>query len=92
LIAASLSIAASGCSRAPEPKAASHPPALDLVCLPEPVALTDEEVMADVDGSRDDRFKAEAIIAGRACRDALARVCQWHRDRGAEQPERCRNP
>jgi hypothetical protein len=29
-------------------------------------------------------FDRAALLAGRACRDALARACRWHRDRGAE--------
>jgi hypothetical protein len=29
-------------------------------------------------------FDAAVREAGQACRDALARVCRWHRERGAE--------
>jgi len=29
------------------------------------------------------RFDLAALLAGRACRDALARVCGWHVERGA---------
>jgi hypothetical protein len=29
-------------------------------------------------------FDRNALLAGRSCRDALARVCRWHRQRGAE--------
>jgi hypothetical protein len=28
------------------------------------------------------RFDAAALLAGRACRDALGRVCRWHGERG----------
>jgi len=28
------------------------------------------------------RFDAAALIAGRACRDALGRLCRWHVARG----------
>jgi hypothetical protein len=27
-------------------------------------------------------FDRDALLAGRSCRDALARVCAWHRARG----------
>lgn len=29
-------------------------------------------------------FDAQALVAGRSCRDALARVCAWHVARGAK--------
>jgi len=42
-------------------------------------------------GSIDDAFNTNTLIAGRACRDALERVCRWQRDRGmADAP--CRKP
>jgi len=84
LIAAWLFIAASGCSKPPVESAASHPPAMDLRCPAEPAALTREQVIADVDGSVEQQFTLDAIMAGRACRDALQRTCQWHKDRGMD--------
>lgn len=62
----------------------SHPPASDLTCAAEPAALTDVQVIADVDGVADAIFNTDALIAGRQCRDALKRVCEWHRMRGFE--------
>jgi hypothetical protein len=35
-------------------------------------------------------FDVAVREAGQACRDALARVCQWHKDRGATEPKVCR--
>lgn len=70
------------CNKPPAPATASSPPAIDLTCPAEPTALTDAQVIADVDGSLDRQFELDAIIAGRACRDALHRVCEWHKQRG----------
>jgi hypothetical protein len=53
------------------------------VCPPEPAALTDAQVLADPTGELERRFNDDALLAGRACRDALRRACEWHRDRGA---------
>jgi hypothetical protein len=39
-------------------------------------------VIADTDGSLERGQTTANIIAGRSCRDALHRVCQWHKDRG----------
>jgi hypothetical protein len=83
LTAALLFSAVSGCNKPPAPSTASSPPAIDLVCPAEPVALTDEQVIADVDGSLERQFELDALIAGRACRDALHRVCEWHKARGS---------
>ena len=89
LSATSLFIGASGCSKQPVRTVSSHPPASDLVCAAEPSALTDEQVMADQFGTLERQFTTDAIMAGRSCRDALARVCQWHKDRGMEEPASC---
>lgn len=82
LIAVWLFSGAFACSRQPVATASSHPPAADLVCLPEAPALTDAEVIADVDGSLEQQQSIANILAGRSCRDALHRTCVWHRDRG----------
>jgi hypothetical protein len=63
---------------------------IDLTCPAEPAALTDEQILGDPAGLLEQGFNDEALIAGRACRDALARVCQWHKDRGAKEPKVCR--
>lgn len=44
--------------------------------------MTDEAVIADLDGSAEVEWNGSALIAGRSCRDALARVCRWHVERG----------
>ena len=91
LIAGLLFSAACVPNKLPAPQVASHPPATDLTCPREPSALTDAEVMEDDAIYRanpasghphEDAFDATNIIAGRSCRDALHRVCQWHKDRG----------
>ena len=46
--------------------------------------MTDDEVMADVSGDADRTWNDKALIAGRSCRDAVARSCQWHKGRGME--------
>ncbi|MAN10827.1 MAG: hypothetical protein CMN63_00145 [Sphingobium sp.] len=78
---------ASGCSSRPAPPAISHPPADDLRCQDEPTAplspageLSAEQVAAFERDALD--FDGAALLAGRSCRDALARVCRWHRARG----------
>lgn len=35
-------------------------------------------------GITERQFLIDQIMAGRSCRDALRRVCQWHKDRGAK--------
>ncbi len=78
LIPALLIIAASGCNNPPAPSA-SHPPIVDLACPGEPeiAAL----LAADPSGLS---FDVAVRAAGQQCRDALARVCRWHKERGAE--------
>lgn len=68
---------------------ASHPPAEDLRCAAEPDAPALPPVGADAaDWSAFDAaglaFDRDALIAGRDCRAALARVCRWHVARGME--------
>lgn len=76
LIVAALGLSASACSRSPARPVASHPPAADLSCPAEPDVPTDPtEASADA-------FDDAVLITGRACRDALVRVCQWHLARG----------
>lgn len=57
---------------------ADHPPPADLRCAPEPEAPGDDATEADALA-----FDGAALMAGRDCRDALARVCRWHVERGA---------
>lgn len=68
----------SGCSRPPAP-ASSHPPTVDLNCPAEP----DIEAMLASDPSGL-TFDMAVRTAGQQCRDALARVCRWHKERGAK--------
>lgn len=89
LIGASLALAACAHSKLPAPTEASHPPALDLTCSAEPPALSDEQVFGDEESARaglghpnEEAFDDAVLIAGRSCRDALRRVCEWHRARG----------
>lgn len=88
----SLSIVASGCSKQPVRTVSSHPPASDLQCAAEPAALTDDQIMSDQFGDLERQFTIDAIMAGRDCRDALARVCQWHKDRGDKDIKDCTAP
>jgi hypothetical protein len=91
LIAGLLFSAVSACNNPPAPQSASHPPAVDLTCQAEAPALTDAQVIADTDGSLERGQTTENIIAGRSCRDALHRVCQWHKDRGDSEVD-CDKP
>lgn len=91
LIAGLLFSAASGCNNPPAPQSASHPPAADLVCLDEAPALSDTQVIADADGSLERNQGTYNIVAGRSCRDALHRVCEWHVDRGDKEVD-CDKP
>ncbi|HWL47766.1 MAG TPA: hypothetical protein VNQ31_08625 [Sphingomonadaceae bacterium] len=68
---------ASACSRPPAPPALQHPPVEDLTCPAEPAAPP-----PGADETAALRFDAAGLLAGRACRDALARVCRWHAERG----------
>ena len=98
MIAALLGLGVSGCNRPPAPQAASHPPALDLTCSPEPTGITDAQVIAD-DASdaagngrpNEEAFNNATLIAGRNCRDALGRVCLWHVERGDKEVD-CDRP
>lgn len=70
-------IAASGCNKPPVPQSASSPPVIDLVCPAEP----DIAAMLLIDPSGLS-FDIATRAAGQACRDALHRVCEWHKERG----------
>lgn len=87
-----LSITASACSNERVRTVSSHPSASSFVCLPEPAALTDEQIMSDQFGALERQFTVDGLIAGRSCRDALQRVCQWHKDRGMAEPKSCALP
>lgn len=50
--------------------------------MAEPAALSEAEIMADQFGDKERGFEINSIIAGRDCRDALKRVCLWHKERG----------
>jgi hypothetical protein len=43
-------------------------------------------VIADRDGRIEAAFNDAVLLAGRGCRDALARVCRWHVERGMTLP------
>lgn len=70
--------ALASCNNPPAP-AASHPPIVDLNCPAEPAI----EAMLELDPSGV-TFDAAVREAGQACRDTLARVCRWHKERGAK--------
>ena len=78
LIPALLITAACAPNRPPAAPA-SHPPIADLVCPDEP-----DIVAALADDPTGLAFDKAAREAGQACRDALARVCRWHKERGAD--------
>lgn len=44
--------------------------------------MTDAEVLADVSGTVEAAWNDRALIAGRSCRDTVARSCGWHKARG----------
>jgi hypothetical protein len=48
--------------------------------------MSDEAVIADADGSAERAWDDAVLLAGRGCRDALARVCRWHVERGLRLP------
>lgn len=56
----------------------SHPPTVDLVCPDEPDVVA--ALATDPSGLA---FDVAVRKAGQDCRDALARVCRWHKERGA---------
>jgi hypothetical protein len=74
---AALIMLASACSRTPAPPAIQHPPVDDLVCTAEPPAPAAQA--SEIDALH---FDAAVLIAGRSCREALARACRWHVERG----------
>lgn len=78
LLLVALPITAACNSNRPPVASASHPPIADLNCPDEPgiVAM----MTADPSGVT---FDAAVRKAGQDCRDALARVCRWHKERGA---------
>lgn len=78
LLLVALPITAACGSNRPPATAASHPPTADLVCPGEPDIVAMLE--ADPSGVT---FDAAVRKAGQDCRDALARVCRWHKERGA---------
>jgi hypothetical protein len=63
----------------PRAVSASHPPAADLVCPAEPDVAA--MLSQDPTGLQFDMAVREA---GQGCREALARVCRWHKERGAD--------
>jgi hypothetical protein len=77
MIAALLIIAVSACNKPPAP-AVSRPPIADLNCPAEPDVVA--SLAEDPSGLL---FDVAVRAAGQACRDALARVCRWHKERGA---------
>jgi hypothetical protein len=78
LIPVLLITSAFSCSRQPV-ASASHPPIVDLSCPGEPeiVRLLEQDPTGLA-------FDAAVREAGEQCRQALARVCRWHKERGAE--------
>jgi hypothetical protein len=72
-------IAVSGCSSRRAPLAILHPPAEDLRCPDEPTAPAE-----DADEQTGLAFDAAVRSAGQSCRDALGRVCRWHRGNGMD--------
>jgi hypothetical protein len=77
-ILALLITSASACNKQPV-ASISHPPAVDLSCPSEP----DVAAMLATDPSGL-TFDAAVREAGEQCRQALARVCRWHKERGAQ--------
>lgn len=77
LMLAVLTTLASACSNKPVHTISSHPPVADLMCPAEPAAPGD-----DATDAVSLLFDSQVLIAGRECRDALARVCAWHVARG----------
>lgn len=74
-----LIMSASACNRPRERIVVQHPPAEDLICPAEPAVPVGE-------GADYLAFDRDVLLAGRGCRDALARVCRWHVERGMVLP------
>lgn len=66
-------------ANSPHAETVSSPPAADLVCPAEPDIAA--ALLTDPSGLSWDIAVREA---GESCRQALARVCRWHQQRGAE--------
>lgn len=81
LILAPLFISASCFNKPPERLVVQHPNAADLICPAEPDLAS--SLAADASGLQ---FEKDVLLAGRGCRDALARVCKWHVMRGLALP------
>lgn len=78
ILPVALIIAACGLNSRPV-TVADHPPAADLRCQAEPPAPAEDASVNDALA-----FDGAALLAGRDCRDALARTCSWHVERGAK--------
>jgi hypothetical protein len=77
LLLAALPTMSACASNNPPAAIASHPPIADLTCPDEPDVVA--MLAADPSGVT---FDAAVRKAGQDCRDALARVCRWHKERG----------
>ena len=77
LLLALLTGAVSACNKPPERVALLHPPVADLTCPAEPAIPAE-----DAAESAFLAWDQAVLLAGRACRDALARVRSWHVDQG----------
>jgi hypothetical protein len=77
-IAALLTMTACGSNKQPV-ATISHPPTADLTCPGEPEI--DAMLAADPSGLL---FDVAVRSAGQACRDAVARLCRWHKERGLD--------
>jgi hypothetical protein len=73
-----LIMSVSACNNPPA-LAISHPPIVDLTCPAEP----DVAAMLAQDPSGL-AFDVAVRAAGEQCRAALIRVCNWHKERGAD--------
>ncbi len=69
----------SACGSSNRPAAIGAPPAVDMACPAEPDVV--EMLKADPSGLTFDMAVREA---GEGCRQNLARVCRWHKERGAD--------
>ena len=89
-----LIMSASACNSRPERVVVQHPPAADLfgTRLPDgswkPACPAEPAVpAADAGEAAFLNFDGLVLLAGRECRAAHARVCQWHVDRGMDPPD-----